>query len=71
MPIFVSKLKEVIDQLREKGMAILLVEEKIPFALSLADRSYFMVKGKIEYHAEKEELEGKKEILIRYLGIEA
>jgi len=71
MPIFVLKLKEVIDQLREKGMAILLVEEKIPFALSLADRSYFMVKGKIEYHAEKEELEGKKEILIRYLGIEA
>jgi len=71
MPIFVLKLKEVIDQLREKGMAILLVEEKIPFALSLADRAYFMVKGKIEYHAEKEELEGKKEILIRYLGIEA
>jgi branched-chain amino acid transport system ATP-binding protein len=71
MPIFVSKLKEVIDQLNDRGMAILLVEEKIPFALSLADRAYFMVKGKIEYHAEKEELAGKKEILIRYLGIEA
>jgi branched-chain amino acid transport system ATP-binding protein len=71
MPIFVSKLKEVIDQLNERGMAILLVEEKIPFALSLADRVYFMVKGKIEYHVEREELEGKKEILIRYLGFEA
>lgn len=71
MPIFVLKLKEVIDQLNDRGMAILLVEEKIPFALSLADRAYFMVKGKIEYHAEREELQGKKEILIRYLGIEA
>jgi branched-chain amino acid transport system ATP-binding protein len=71
MPIFVLKLKEVIDQLNDRGMAILLVEEKIPFALSLADRAYFMVKGKIEYHAEREELQGKKEIFIRYLGIEA
>lgn len=70
MPIFVSRLKEVIDQLNDKGIAILLVEEKIPFALSLAHRAYFMVKGKIEYSAGKEELQGKKEILIRYLGVE-
>lgn len=70
MPLFVLKLKEVIDQLNDKGMAILLVEEKIPFALSLAHRAYFMVKGKIEYHAGREEIQGKKEILIRYLGIE-
>jgi branched-chain amino acid transport system ATP-binding protein len=70
MPIFVSRLKEVIDQLNDKGIAILLVEEKIPFALSLAHRAYFMVKGKIEYSASREELQGKKEILIRYLGVE-
>jgi branched-chain amino acid transport system ATP-binding protein len=70
MPIFVAKLKEIIQRLNEQGMSILLVEEKIPFALSLADRVYFMVKGKIEYHAEAEELQGKKEILIHYLGVE-
>ena len=70
MPILVSKLKEVIKRLTENGMTILLVEEKIPFALSVADQVYFMVKGKIEYHARKEELQGKKEMLIRYLGVE-
>jgi branched-chain amino acid transport system ATP-binding protein len=70
MPIFVSKLKEIIKKLNESGIAILLVEEKIPFALSIADQIYFMVKGKIEYRASKEELQGKKEILIRYLGVE-
>jgi branched-chain amino acid transport system ATP-binding protein len=70
MPIFVSKLKEIIKSLNESGMAILLVEEKIPFALSIADQVYFMVKGKIEYSASREELQGKKEILIRYLGVE-
>ena len=70
MPIFVSKLKEIIKRLNENGMAILLVEEKIPFALSIADQVYFMVKGKIEYRASREELQGKREILIRYLGVE-
>ena len=70
MPIFVFKLKEIFKKLIENGITILLVEEKIPFALSVADQVYFMVKGKIEYSAGKEELQGKKEILIRYLGVE-
>jgi len=70
MPIFVFKVKEIIKKLAENGIAILLVEEKIPFALSVADQVYFMVKGRIEYRTRKEELQGKKEILIRYLGVE-
>ena len=71
MPLFVSKLKEIIRKLNDQGISILLVEEKIPFALSLANRVYFMVKGQIGYDADREELQGKKEILIRYLGVEA
>jgi len=70
MPIFVSKLLEIIRKLNEQGIAIILVEEKIPFALSLAHRVYFMVKGKIEFQAPAEEVQGKKDVLIRYLGVE-
>lgn len=70
MPIFVNKLKEIIEKLNNQGIAILLVEEKIPFALSTADMVYFMVKGRIEYQAEREEIKGEKGILIRYLGVE-
>jgi len=70
MPLFVSKLLEIIKKLNEQGIAILLVEEKIPFALCLAHRIYFMVKGKIEYHAPMEEVGGRKEIFTRYLGVE-
>lgn len=70
MPLFVSRLKDIIQQLNDRGMAILLVEEKIPFALALADRIYFMVKGKAEYGADRKEIEGQKQLLIRYLGVE-
>jgi branched-chain amino acid transport system ATP-binding protein len=70
MPIFVSKLKEIIKKLNDDGISMLLVEEKIPFALSVAHRVSFMVKGKIEYDADKQEVQNRKEILIRYLGVE-
>jgi branched-chain amino acid transport system ATP-binding protein len=70
MPLFLSRLIEVIAALRKKGMSVLLVEEKIPFTLSLADRIYFMVKGKIEYVTDKEAVLNKKDVFIRYLGVE-
>ncbi len=69
MPLFVSSLKGIIKKLNELGMTILLIEEKVPFTLALSDRVYFMVKGRIEHSATREELQGRKEMLVRYLGI--
>ncbi|RLD94705.1 MAG: ABC transporter ATP-binding protein [Aquificota bacterium] len=69
MPLLVSRLREVIEKLHEDGMAILLVEEKVPFALSVAERLYFMVKGKIAYEGSRRDLEDKRDVFIRYLGV--
>ncbi len=71
MPLFVSSLKDIIKRLNDEGMTILLVEERVPFTLALADRVYFMVNGKIEYTSTREELAGRKDLLVRYLGVEA
>jgi branched-chain amino acid transport system ATP-binding protein len=70
MPLFVAGLQEIIKKLNAGGMTVLLVEERVPFALTLADRVYFMVKGRVEYTATRAELEGRKDIFVRYLGIE-
>jgi branched-chain amino acid transport system ATP-binding protein len=71
MPLFVSSLKDIIRKLNDEGMTILLVEERVPFTLALADRVYFMVNGRIEYITTREELAGRKDLLVRYLGVEA
>lgn len=68
MPALVSKLGDTIKELNERGIAIFLVEEKIPFTLSLAERVYIMDKGQIEYSGKVEELRQEKEILYRHLG---
>lgn len=70
MPIIVSNLKDILRQLNSTGMAILLVEEKVPFALALADRLYFMTKGKVVYSDTRHNLEGKQEVFVKYLGVE-
>ncbi|OPY65949.1 MAG: High-affinity branched-chain amino acid transport ATP-binding protein LivF [Syntrophorhabdaceae bacterium PtaU1.Bin034] len=71
MPLFVSSLKDIIRKLNDEGMTILLVEERVPFTLALADRVYFMVNGRIEYITTRKELAGRKDLLVRYLGVEA
>jgi branched-chain amino acid transport system ATP-binding protein len=70
MPIIVSNLKDILRRLNSSGMAILLVEEKVPFALALADRLYFMTKGKVVYSDTRHNLEGKQEVFVKYLGVE-
>lgn len=69
MPLFVSSLLEIVRRLNTEGMTILLVEEKVPFVLSLSHRIYFMVKGKVEHASTKEDLVGKTDIFVNYLGV--
>jgi branched-chain amino acid transport system ATP-binding protein len=70
MPIIVSNLKDILRRLKSSGMAILLVEEKVPFARSLADRLFFMTKGKVLYSDTRNNLEGKQDVFVKYLGVE-
>lgn len=69
MPLFVNSLLEIVRRLNTGGMTILLVEEKVPFVLSLSHRIYFMVKGKVEHVSRKEDLVGKTDIFLNYLGV--
>ena len=71
MPLFVNRLLEIVRQLNEEGLTILLVEEKVPFVLSLSHRIYFMVKGRVEHGSPKEDLVGKSDIFLKYLGVHA
>jgi branched-chain amino acid transport system ATP-binding protein len=69
-PTVVDALIETFKKLEEEGLAILLIEQKLDVATSLADRQLVMVGGEIAIETTGAELERDPEMQRRYLGVE-
>jgi branched-chain amino acid transport system ATP-binding protein len=69
-PVIVQRFMPVIRRLaQERRMAVLLVEQHTPMALSIADRVYVMRRGRIVMEAEAAELRTRGDLLeTSYLG---
>ncbi len=68
-PVIVQRIGEIIDTLRQSGMAVLLVEQNLKFASRLADRHYVFVDGQIVDEVPHEQVEARREDLLRYLSV--
>jgi branched-chain amino acid transport system ATP-binding protein len=69
-PAIVEMMVESFKQLEEEGLAILLIEQKLDVATSLADRQLVMVGGEIALETTAAELERDTEMQRRFLGVE-
>lgn len=68
-PIIVKELEQQVRSLKSDGMPILLSEQNSAFTLKLSDRAYILEKGQVKWEGGVEELQGKPEILKKYLGV--
>ncbi len=68
-PRLVEEVGEIIKRLHEQGVAILLVEQNLNFALARAQRALIMNKGRILYSGSPQEISGDEQILHQYLGV--
>lgn len=68
-PLVVAEVGRLILKVKEEGFAILLTEQKLRFALGLADDVYLMSKGQIVFHSTPQELSENEEIKKLYLGL--
>ena len=69
-PVLIQATGNVIRDLKEtEQRTILLVEQNLPIALSLADYVYVMNKGAIVFEGLPEELEKSENIHSLYLGV--
>jgi len=62
-PVVVAELIAVLRRLRDRGVAIVLVEQSIPTALSVADRVVFLEKGAVRFEGDPQNLVGRRELL--------
>lgn len=68
-PVIVQKLGEVLEQLKARGMTIVLVEQNFRFAAPLADRHFVMEHGQIVEEISAAELPSRREHLNSMLGV--
>jgi branched-chain amino acid transport system ATP-binding protein len=46
-PLVVSRIREALVKLRESGLTLLMVEQKLDIALQFAQRAYVLIKGRV------------------------
>jgi ABC-type branched-subunit amino acid transport system ATPase component/MFS family permease len=62
-PIIVEQLLGIVRAIRERGTTVILVEQSVNVALTLAETAYFMEKGEIRFRGPTAELLDRPEIL--------
>jgi branched-chain amino acid transport system ATP-binding protein len=67
-PIIINQIFEIIEQLRDQGMTIFLVEQNANQALRLADRGYVLENGNIVLQDTGDNLLVNDEVRKAYLG---
>lgn len=68
-PSIAHLIQEVIATLRDRGVAIILVEQRIETVLAVADKAVFLQNGRVPETLTKAELGADPLRLKRYLGI--
>ncbi|HVM39761.1 MAG TPA: ATP-binding cassette domain-containing protein, partial [Acidimicrobiia bacterium] len=62
-PSIVEQLLVIVRRIREQGTAIILVEQSINVALTVADRAYFLEKGEVRFEGDTAELLERDDIV--------
>ena len=68
-PIIVAEIIETIADLRQGGMTILLVEQKLDVALDVCVRAYVMIKGRLVLADSAENLRGRGDLHDLYFAL--
>jgi ABC-type branched-subunit amino acid transport system ATPase component/predicted MFS family arabinose efflux permease len=62
-PVVVEQLLPIIELIRSRGTTVILVEQSVNLALSVAQTAYFMEKGEIRFHGPTSDLLERPDIL--------
>jgi branched-chain amino acid transport system ATP-binding protein len=68
-PVVVDRLLAVLAEIRTQGVTVLLVEQDVFAAFSIADRGYVLETGRIVREGPVKELERDPEVRRAYLGV--
>ena len=68
-PLIIQQIGEVIRSIKDQGKTVLLAEQNLQLALSVADRHYIIDNGQIKFTGTGQELDQNEEVKRTYLGV--
>jgi branched-chain amino acid transport system ATP-binding protein len=68
-PVIVQKIRDILLQVKEQGMTVLLVEQNVKFASTVADRHYVLAEGSVVQNLDNAEFTARQSELLTYLGM--
>lgn len=68
-PVFVQQLGGVLREVKAQGVPMLLIEQNLRFATSVADRHYLLVQGAIVDVLSNEQVRQREGELLAHLGV--
>jgi branched-chain amino acid transport system ATP-binding protein len=68
-PRLVQQVQEILQRLRTLGHAVLLVEQNLRLALSVADDVYVLSSGRFVFHGTADALANNTQVLDQHLGV--
>ncbi|HEY0772583.1 MAG TPA: ABC transporter ATP-binding protein [Nocardioidaceae bacterium] len=68
-PVIVSRIGEIIREVKQTGAGVLLIEQNVKFAATVADRHYLLTQGRVVESLDNHEFVEREEELLEHLGI--
>jgi len=68
-PVIVQRIGQIIAEIKAAGVAVLLVEQNVKFAATVADRHYLLAQGQVVESLNNESFQSRESELLTYLGI--
>lgn len=68
-PIVVTRVFKALDELKSRGITILLVEQNVEVALSMADRAYLLDTGRITFEGNPGQFRANEDLREAFLGL--
>jgi branched-chain amino acid transport system ATP-binding protein len=68
-PVLVQRVAAMLQEAKREGTTVLLVEQNLRFATTVADRHYLLAQGQIVEALANEEVMAREPELLRHLGV--
>lgn len=68
-PVLVRQIAAILRDVKASGVTVLLVEQNVRFAATVADRHYLLAQGRVAQTLDNAEVREREHELLEYLGI--